>query len=91
MLVQAKNPQDLESVRKILSLIQQESVSSQIDVQMVPLVNADATSVVNTLNNLYSRLNLGTSFNYITGTTRAGQPGAARRQHQGHRRNTGAR
>jgi type II secretory pathway component GspD/PulD (secretin) len=76
VLVQARNPQDLEAVLKILSIVQQEAAGSQIDVQMVPLVNADATSVVNVLNNLFSRLNLGTSFNYITGTTRAGQPGA---------------
>jgi type II secretory pathway component GspD/PulD (secretin) len=69
VVVQARNPQDLESVLRILSLIQKEAAGSQVDVQMVPLVNADATSVVNTLNNLFSRLNLGPSFNYITGTS----------------------
>jgi type II secretory pathway component GspD/PulD (secretin) len=51
-----QNPQDVEAVEQLIKLLQEFAQTSEIQVLLVPLHEADATSVVNLLNQIFSRV-----------------------------------
>src|SRR5262249_42040475 len=50
VIIRGNNPADVEEVIRIIKLIQEYGKVAEIEIRMVPLESADATSVVNTLN-----------------------------------------
>jgi general secretion pathway protein D len=59
LLVLRGSPQDLEAALRIIEFIRRQAAPADIEIVVVPLQMADATSVVNTLNQLFSRVNVG--------------------------------
>ena len=56
VVIQAENQADLEAIIRIIEFIQRIGSGADIEFLMVPLKHADATAVVNTLNQLYRRI-----------------------------------
>jgi type II secretory pathway component GspD/PulD (secretin) len=56
VIINAQNPQDAEAILEIIKILKEIAQKAEIQVKLVPLHEADATSVVNTLNQLYSRV-----------------------------------
>jgi type II secretion system protein D len=56
VIINAQNPQDAEAILQVIELLKEMAKTSEIQVEMVRLREADATSVVNMLNQLYSRV-----------------------------------
>lgn len=63
IVITGNNPADVEEIIRVLKLLQQEAAKTQIEVEIVPLEHADATNVVNQLNQLFSRVNPSASGN----------------------------
>src|SRR5262249_56761967 len=61
IIVSGNNPDDVEAVLKIIDYIKSISPQAEIQIKLVPLDNADATAVVNTLNQVFARVNVGVS------------------------------
>ena len=59
IVLTAKNQQDLEAALKIIEYIQKLGAAAEIQVQMVPLIHADAVSLSNQLGIILQRLNIG--------------------------------
>ena len=56
VVIRAENPADAEAILKIIEIIRQRAAGAEIQIRMVELKQADATSVVNTLNQLFVRV-----------------------------------
>ncbi len=59
IVITGNNPQDVETVVKIIEYLQKLGAGAEVDIQLVPLKWADATSTAATLNQLFSRVNVG--------------------------------
>jgi type II secretory pathway component GspD/PulD (secretin) len=59
LIVLRGNPADVEAAIKIIEFIQKVGAGSEVSIQLVPLKSADATSVANTLSQLFSRVIVG--------------------------------
>src|SRR5262249_38556134 len=87
LVISGNNPADVEAVLQIVQLIPRVGAASEVQITVVPLEQADATSVVNTLNQVYSRVNV-TGAGLIaapvprTTTTQAGLFGASQTSSQ---------
>lgn len=79
VVIRAENQADLEAVIRIIEFIQRIGSGADIEFLMVPLRHADATSVVNTLNQLFQRVQI--SPNATTQTT-APRPPQQQQQQQ---------
>ena len=66
IVVSGNNPADVEEVIRIINYIRQLGAGAEVQIQMVPLEYADATSVSNTLTQLFQRVIIGTSGNTST-------------------------
>ena len=64
VVIRATNPQDLEAAINIINMLRAPSQAAQVEIQLVPVRFGDPTSMVNTLTQLLSRVNIG-----ITTTT----------------------
>jgi type II secretory pathway component GspD/PulD (secretin) len=58
IVITARSKEDMEAVLKIIEYLQKQGREAEIKVQIVPLKHADATSVTNTLNQLFTRVNV---------------------------------
>ncbi len=77
VVIRSNNPADMEAALKIIDYIVKEGSKAEVEINLIPLKNADATSVVNTLNQLYARVLVGAYSNtQITAPVRpTGQQG----------------
>ncbi len=70
VVIRTNNPADMAATEAIIKYIVAEAAKSEVEVAMIPLKIADATSVANTLNQLYARVVVGPfSNNQITSST----------------------
>jgi type II secretion system protein D len=72
VVITGNNASDVQEVIRIIELLQQLGAAAEVQIQLVPLRFADATSVSNTLNQLFARVVVGataTSVNRPTTTT----------------------
>jgi type II secretory pathway component GspD/PulD (secretin) len=63
IVIQGNNPADVQAVIEIINYIARFGALAEVEIQLVPLEYADATSVANTLVQLYQRVLVGTSGN----------------------------
>src|SRR5205085_8299808 len=63
IVIRGNNPQDVAAVMQIIDFIQKLGQGAEVQIRLVPLAQADATSVANTLNQLYSRVQVAPSGN----------------------------
>jgi type II secretion system protein D len=63
LIVRGNNPQDVEAIRKIIQALRDIVGSTDVEIVLVPLKNADATSVANTLTQMFQRVIVNTSGN----------------------------
>lgn len=63
IIISGNNPADVEEILRVLELLQKVTKPAQVVIEVIPLQNADATSVTNTLLQLYSRINPSASGN----------------------------
>ncbi|MBX7102475.1 MAG: hypothetical protein K1X57_00235 [Gemmataceae bacterium] len=63
VIVSAENQQDLEEVLKVIEYIQKLGAGSQIQIQFIPLKQADATQLTGLLNQVFSRVVVGPNGN----------------------------
>jgi type II secretory pathway component GspD/PulD (secretin) len=77
VVISGTNPQDVEDIIKVIKEIERLSTGAQVSIQLVPLQFADATSVANTLSQLYQRVNISPTSNLFLGGARptTGAPG----------------
>jgi type II secretion system protein D len=68
IVIRADNQSDVEAVLQLIAILQREGAAADMTVEMIPLAQADATSVSNYLTEFYRRVVIGP-----TGTTRAAQ------------------
>jgi general secretion pathway protein D len=61
VIIRANTPEDAKAVEEIIKLLVEQARQAQVKIELVPLEKADATSVANTLNALYSRVQVGPS------------------------------
>jgi general secretion pathway protein D len=61
VILRTQNPEDMKLMLELIKLLQERAKEAEIKIQMVPLEHADATSVANTLNTLYQRVNYSPS------------------------------
>ena len=61
IVITGNNPQDVAEVERIINYIVELGKGAEIEIQLVKLEHSDATSVANTLNQLFSRVNVGPS------------------------------
>jgi type II secretion system protein D len=73
IVISGNNPRDVEEVVRIIEYIQRLGAGAEVQIQIVPLRQADATSVTNTLNQLYQRVTLLPTSTQIV----PGRPGTA--------------
>ncbi|HEY1379629.1 MAG TPA: secretin N-terminal domain-containing protein, partial [Gemmataceae bacterium] len=73
VVISADNPADVKAIEDIINLIGKVAPGFEAKVEVVPLQYADATSVANTLNQVYQRINATPSGNILVG---AGGPTA---------------
>ena len=59
ILIRAMNPEDLQALLDLIARIQELAKQTEIQIEVVPLQQADATSVVNYLQQLYGRVVIG--------------------------------
>jgi type II secretion system protein D len=77
IIVTGNNQADVEEIVKIIETILKLAAGAEFNFELVPLQHADATSVANTLTQMFSRVQIAPSANYpvrTTGTTGAAQP-----------------
>lgn len=75
VVLRANNAADLEAALRIVEFIQKQGAGAEVDIQIVPLKHADATSVTNILLQLYQRVQVGPNATTIAApTTTGGQP-----------------
>ncbi len=77
IVLRAYNQADMDAALRILKLIQDFGAAADIDFLTVPLKHADATSVVNILNQLFARVNIG-----VNSTTQSAAPRTGQQQQQ---------
>jgi general secretion pathway protein D len=82
IVIRSNNPADMEAALKIIEYVQKLGAEAEIQISLVPLKHADATSVTNTLNQLFARVVVGPYSNtQISSPVRPGgqfgQPGGA--------------
>jgi type II secretory pathway component GspD/PulD (secretin) len=78
IVIQGNTPADVAEVMQIIEILQRLGAGAEVKIEIVPLKNADATSVANTLSQLYSRVTVGASATTITAARPAtGFPGVA--------------
>ena len=58
-MIRSSNPADMAAVEAIIKYVLEEAAKTEIEINLIPLKNADATSVVNMLNQLYARVVVG--------------------------------
>ena len=81
LLVLRGSPADLEAALRIIEFIRKQAAPADIEIVVVPLRVADATSVVNTLNQLFSRVQVGpNSITQIPGGANRGGFGGQQQQ-----------
>jgi general secretion pathway protein D len=79
VVVSGQNPEDVELVLRVIRYLEENAKGAETIIYVQPLQRADATSVVNTLNQLFQRVNVAPGGNQlIVGPTpvRPGQPAA---------------
>src|SRR5207249_414064 len=83
VVIQGNTPADVDEIMQVIKILQELGTGAEVKIQIVPLRNADATSVSNTLIQLYQRVNIGASATTITaaqprpaGVTAPTTPGA---------------
>jgi type II secretion system protein D len=59
IIVRAMNPQDLKALMDLLQTLQDIAKTTELELKVIPLVHADATSVTNMLQQLYSHVVIG--------------------------------
>src|SRR5262249_28118707 len=59
IVITGNNPQDVETVVKIVEYLQKLGAGAEVEIKLVEMKNADATSISATLNQLFSRVNVG--------------------------------
>ena len=59
IVIRANNPEDMARAQEIIKYVLEEAAKTEIEINLIPLKNADATSVVNMLNQLYARVIVG--------------------------------
>jgi type II secretory pathway component GspD/PulD (secretin) len=62
IVISGNSPQDVAEIEKIINYIIQLGAGAEVRIQVVPLEHADATSVANTLSQLFQRVNVGATF-----------------------------
>jgi type II secretion system protein D len=75
IVISAQNAADLEEILKIIQYIQELGKGAEPQLLLLPMEHADATSVVNTMNQVFSRINVGAGGNIAipVGGQRPGQ------------------
>lgn len=76
LLLRAKNQADMDAILKFIEFIRKPAEQAQIKVRLIPMKNQDASSIVNILNTLFSRVNLGAGSTTLAAapTTMGGRP-----------------
>jgi type II secretory pathway component GspD/PulD (secretin) len=68
IVISGNNPADVEEVVRIIEYIQRLGAGAEVRIELVPLAFADATSVANTLTQLYLRVVVNAAGNVRTST-----------------------
>jgi type II secretory pathway component GspD/PulD (secretin) len=74
VVVSGNTPADVEEVVRIIELITKLGAGSEVEIRVVPLAVADATSVANTLTQLFNRVNLTATGNVAVSSTSTIRP-----------------
>ena len=76
VVISGDNPDDIAAIEAIIETIQKIAQGSEAKIEIVPLKNADATSLTNTLSQLFARINTTPSGNILipAGGNTAGRP-----------------
>jgi type II secretion system protein D len=61
VVLTAKNRQQIEEIKRFLELLRVPAKEAEIVIELVPLKNQDATGLVNTLSQVFQRLQIGVS------------------------------
>jgi type II secretory pathway component GspD/PulD (secretin) len=69
VVISGNNPADVEEVVRIIDYIQKLGAGAEVQIEMVPLIYADATGVANTLSQLYQRVIVNAAGNIRSTTT----------------------
>ena len=70
IVVSGNNPQDVEAMIKFIQWVADNVPSTEFQVEMIPLAKADATSVANTLTQLFKQVNVNPAGNTQNSTTK---------------------
>ena len=65
VIVSGYNPQDVQAVIKLIQWIQDNAPSAEFRIEMVPLTKGDATSIANTLSQLFQRVTVTPATNTL--------------------------
>src|SRR4029077_5886577 len=68
IVISGNNPADVEEVIRIIEYIQRLGAGSEVQIQLVPLEFADATSVANTLGQMFQQVIVGATGNIRAAT-----------------------
>src|SRR5439155_25053289 len=63
LIISVENEEDLKEIMALIKVLQEEARRAEVEIHLVPLKYADATSVSTTLTNLYLRVNAGAGGN----------------------------
>jgi general secretion pathway protein D len=77
VVISGDNPDDIKAIEDIIEVIQRIAKGSEAKVEIVPLENADATSVSSTLSQVFARISVTPSGNILipqSGNARPGTP-----------------
>ncbi len=59
LVIRARTQADIDKILNLIEFIKKQLPGTEIELRVVPLKNQDATSLVNLLNTIFSRVNLG--------------------------------
>lgn len=79
VIIRTQNAQDMKEILALIDQIQGIAKTAQVKIEIIPLKNGDATSISNSLNLLYQRVQIGPNSSYILpggNTSQARPPGA---------------
>ena len=74
IIIQANNPEDAALVEEIIKFIQKEFAGAEIQIEVVPLLYADATAVANIMAQMFQRVLITPTGNVGATNARPGAP-----------------
>ena len=77
VVIRAQDQRDLDIVLQLLDFLQKPGAAAAPELRLVPLEHADATGIATQLNQVFARVQVGASGNYVPQAARQVTPGSA--------------